>query len=150
LARRAYRGFETPADIATLMKFYALGRQGSTFDAGIETLVQRLLADPKFVFRVESAPQGLPAGTPYRVSDLDLASRLSFFLWSSIPDDELLTLAKKGELHKPAVLREQLRRMLRDPKSHTLVNNFAGQWLQLRNVRNVLPNSDDFPDFDDN
>jgi len=150
LARRAYRGFETPADIATLMKFYALGRQGSTFDAGIETLVQRLLADPKFVFRVESAPQGLPAGTPYRVSDLDLASRLSFFLWSSIPDDELLTLAKKGELHKDGVLREQIRRMLDDPRASALTTNFADQWLGLRALSAFDPVVDNYPDFDDN
>src|SRR6185312_9686253 len=129
LARRAYRGFETPADIATLMKFYVLGRQGSTFDAGIETLVQRLLADPKFVFRVESAPQGLPAGTPYRVSDLDLASRLSFFLWSSIPDDELLRVAQRGELHRDSELRRQIRRMLADPRASALTMNFADQWL---------------------
>ncbi len=151
LARRAYRGFETPADIATLMKFYALGRQdGGTFDEGIETLVQRTLADPKFIFRVESAPKGLPPGTPYRVSDLDLASRLSFFLWSSIPDDELLTLAQKGDLHKDRVLREQIRRMLDDPRASALTTNFADQWLGLRALTAFEPVVDHYPDFDDN
>ena len=99
---------------------------------------------------MEKDPANAAPGSVYRVSDLDLASRLSFFLWSSIPDDELLTLAAAGKLHEPAVLQQQALRMLRDPKSHALVSNFAGQWLQLRNVRNVLPNSDEFPDFDDN
>jgi Protein of unknown function (DUF1592)/Protein of unknown function (DUF1588)/Protein of unknown function (DUF1587)/Protein of unknown function (DUF1585)/Protein of unknown function (DUF1595) len=150
LARRAYRGFETPADIATLMKFYALGRQGGTFDDGIGTLLQRMLADPKFIFRVESAPQGLPAGTPYRVSDLDLASRLSFFLWSSIPDDELLTLAEKGDLHKDGVLRAQIRRMLDDPRAAALTINFADQWLGLRALTAFDPVVESYPDFDDN
>ena len=150
LARRAYRGFETPADIATLMKFYALGRQGGTFDDGIGTLLQRMLADPKFIFRVESAPTGLPAGTAYQVSDLDLASRLSFFLWSSIPDDELLTLAAKGDLHKDKVLRGQIRRMLSDPRASALTTNFADQWLGLRALTAFDPVVDSFPDFDDN
>jgi hypothetical protein len=151
LARRAYRGFQTPADIATLMKFYALGRQdGGTFDDGIETLVQRTLADPKFIFRVESAPKGLPAGTPYRIGDLDLASRLSFFLWSSIPDDELLTLAEKGKLHEDRVLRAQIRRMLDDPRAAALTTNFADQWLGLRALSAFDPVIDNYPDFDDN
>ncbi|MGH8220785.1 MAG: DUF1592 domain-containing protein [Steroidobacteraceae bacterium] len=150
LARRAYRGFQTPADIATLMKFYALGRQGSTFDEGIETLVQRTLADPKFIFRVESAPKGLPAGTPYRVSDLDLASRLSFFLWSTIPDDELLTLAEKGKLHEDRVLRAQIERMLVDPRAAALTRNFADQWLGLRALTAFDPVVDNYPNFDDN
>jgi Protein of unknown function (DUF1592)/Protein of unknown function (DUF1588)/Protein of unknown function (DUF1587)/Protein of unknown function (DUF1585)/Protein of unknown function (DUF1595) len=149
-ARRAYRGFQTPADIATLMKFYALGRQGGTFDDGIGTLLQRMLADPKFIFRVESAPQGLPAGTSYQVSDLDLASRLSFFLWSSIPDDDLLTLAENGKLHRDKVLREQIRRMLGDPRASALTTNFADQWLGLRALTAFDPVVENYPDFDDN
>ena len=102
------------------------------------------------MFRVERDPIDAAAGTPYRISDVELASRLSFFLWSSIPDDELLRLAEDGKLKDPAVLEAQVTRMLADPRSRALVENFAGQWLQLRNVRNVQPNSDLFPDFDDN
>ncbi|HTV50082.1 MAG TPA: DUF1592 domain-containing protein [Steroidobacteraceae bacterium] len=150
LARRAYRGFATSEDIATLMKFYGLGRQAGTFEQGIETLLQRMLADPKFIFRIESAPRGLPAGTPYTVSDLDLASRLSFFLWSSIPDDELLSLAEKGDLHQDRVLREQVGRMLADPRAAALTTNFADQWLGLRALAAFDPVVDSYPDFDDN
>src|SRR5690606_34090040 len=98
----------------------------------------------------ESSPAELAPGTPHRISDLELASRLSFFLWSSIPDDELLALAVAGNLHKPEVLRKQALRMLDDPKAHRFVENFAGQWLQLRNLKNARPNSEDFPNFDDN
>ncbi len=133
-----------------ILSFYETGRQDGGFDAGIELALERILASPKFVLRVEKDPANAVPGSVYRVSDLDLASRLSFFLWSSIPDDELLAVASAGKLHDPATLRQQALRMLADPKSHALVSNFAGQWLQLRNVRNVLPNSDDFPDFDDN
>jgi hypothetical protein len=150
LARRAYRGFGTPADVDTLMKFYALGRQDGSFDEGVEALVQRVLADPKFIFRVESAPKGLPPGTPYPVSDLDLASRLSFFLWSSIPDEELLSHADKGDLHRDAVLRAQVRRMLADPRAAALTTNFADQWLGLRALTSFDPVVDRYPDFDDN
>ena len=109
-----------------------------------------ILASPKFLFRVERDPAGVIPGGSYRVSDTELASRLSFFLWSSIPDDELLRLASAGKLKNPAVLDNQVRRMLADPKAQALVENFAGQWLQLRNLRNVQPNSDLFPNFDDN
>ncbi len=150
LARRAYRGFDSAADVATLMKFYALGRQDGSFDEGIEAVVQRVLADPKFVFRVEAAPKDLPPGTPYRVSDLDLASRLSFFLWSSIPDAELLQLADKGTLHEDPVLRAQIRRMLDDPRAAALTTNFADQWLGLRALTSFDPVVDRYPDFDDN
>ncbi len=150
LARRAYRQPVTDTDLKTLMSFYEAGQGASRegFEAGIETALQRILASPKFVFRVERDPADLPA--VHRISDLELASRLSFFLWSSIPDDELLNLASKGLLRNPAVLETQVRRMLADPKAEALVTNFAGQWLHLRNVPNVLPNSDLFPDFDDN
>ena len=157
LARRAYRGQQTPRDLDRLQEFYLLGRkQASTssaqavFEAGIQTALQRILASPKFAFRVERDPQDVAAGTIYRVSDLELASRLSFFLWSSIPDDELLRVAGTGTLHTPAVLHQQVRRMLADPKSDALIQNFAGQWLYLRNLKNFQPNSLEFPDFDDN
>jgi hypothetical protein len=150
LARRAYRGFATPADIDALMHFYALGRQDGSFDEGVEALVQRALADPKFIFRVESAPQGLAPGTPYAVSDRDLASRLSFFLWSSIPDEELLRHADQGDLHQDGVLQAQIRRMLADPRAAALATNFADQWLGLRALTAFDPVVDRYPDFDDN
>jgi hypothetical protein len=150
LIRRAYRQAVTPADLQLAMGFYRTGRRGGSFEAGIELALQRILASPKFIFRVERDPENLPVGTAYRISDVELASRLSFFLWSSIPDEELLKLAAEGKLKNPAVLDRQVRRMLADPKSQTLVSNFAGQWLHLRNVRSLLPNSDEFPDFDDN
>ncbi len=150
LARRAYRQPVSDTDLSRILSFYETGRRDGGFDAGIELALERILASPKFVLRAEKDPANATPGSVYRVNDLDLASRLSFFLWSSIPDDDLLTVAAAGKLHDPVVLQQQALRMLRDPKSHALVTNFAGQWLQLRNVRNVLPNSDDFPDFDDN
>jgi mono/diheme cytochrome c family protein len=150
LARRAYRGSVTDADRRRLMTFYEEGYRKGGFDQGIEMALRRILASPKFVFRMEAEPATVAAGTPYRVSNLELASRLSFFLWSSIPDDELLRVASQGTLTRPEVLNQQLRRMLADPKSDALISNFAGQWLQLRNLTNIVPNNDDFPDFDDN
>jgi len=150
LARRAYRGHTTPADVERLHDFYVLGRKQGSFETGIQTALQRILASPKFAFRVERDPGTVPAGTVYRISDLELASRLSFFLWSSIPDDDLLRVAASGTLHTPAVLHQQVRRMLTDPKSDALIQNFAGQWLYLRNLKNFQPNSLEFPDFDDN
>ena len=150
LAQRAYRGYATPKDLDTLMSFYAAGRREGSFDAGIESLVQRALSDPKFVYRVEATPANLAPGTSYPVSDLDLASRLSFFLWSSIPDDTLLQLAQSGQLSQPAVLEQQVRRMLADPRAAAVTRNFAGQWLGLRNLAAHAPVVDQFPDFDDN
>jgi mono/diheme cytochrome c family protein len=150
LARRAYRAPVEPADMQRVMKIYQQGRRTGTFETGIEMALQRVLAAPKFVFRVERDPLSAEAGAPYRISDVELASRLSFFLWSSIPDDNLLRVAEEGKLKDPAVLQAQVTRMLADPRSRALIDNFAGQWLQLRNVRNVQPNSDLFPDFDDN
>jgi hypothetical protein len=150
LARRAYRGQATPADLDRLQQFYSIGRKQGTFDTGIQTALQRILASPKFAFRVERDPASVPAGTVYRISDLELASRLSFFLWSSIPDDELLRVAATGTLHTPTVLHQQVRRMLADGKSDALIQNFAGQWLYLRNLKSFQPNSLEFPDFDDN
>ena len=151
LARRAYRGYVTPQHVDDLMKFYTLGRRNSgSFDSGIEAIVQRVLADPKFLFRTESTPANLEAGTAYHISDLDLASRLSFFLWSSIPDDTLLQLADAGKLSDPSVLKQQVDRMLKDPKAEALTKNFAGQWLGLRVLEGDQPVVDQFPDFDDN
>jgi len=150
LARRAYRQPVTDADLAPILKFYEAGRHDGSFEAGIELALQRILASPRFVFRIERDPAGVAPGAIYRVSDLDLASRLSFFLWSSLPDDELLKVAAQGKLKNPAVFDREVERMLHDPKAESLVTNFAGQWLQLRNLRNVQPNTDDFPDFDDN
>jgi len=150
LARRAYRRPVGEMEIAPLMQFYAEGRAKGSFDAGIQRGLERILASPLFIFRVEQDPPGSIAGRPYRVSDVELASRLSFFLWSSIPDDELLRVAEQGRLRTPSVLTQQVTRMLADPRADALVANFAGQWLQLRNVRSVQPNSDLFPDFDDN
>jgi hypothetical protein len=150
LARQAYRRPPTEADLEHAFGFYEAGRRDGSFESGIQAALQFILASPNFVFRVERDPANVAAGTVYRISDIELASRLSFFLWSSIPDAELLDLATRGRLADPAVREHQVRRMLADPRSHSLVSNFAGQWLQLRNVRTVLPNSEVFPDFDDN
>jgi mono/diheme cytochrome c family protein len=150
LAHRAYRGFETDADVARLLEFYRQGRSRSDFDAGIQMALRRMLASPKFVLRAEVEPPGVRPGVPYAIGDLELASRLSYFLWSSIPDDELLDLARAGRLRADEVLEQQVRRMLADPRVRALVENFAGQWLHLRNVQNIVPNSEEFPDFDDN
>ena len=150
LARRAYRRPVADADIQPLLQFFKAGRLEGDFEAGIEMALQRMLVSMDFLFRMERDPSNIGPDTPYRVSDLELASRLSFFLWSSIPDDELLTLAEQGKLKNPAVLERQVRRMLADSRSKALVNNFAGQWLYLRNVRLVSPDRQEFPDFDDN
>ncbi|MBV9508469.1 MAG: DUF1592 domain-containing protein [Acidobacteriia bacterium] len=151
LARRAFRRPATPQDTETLMSFYQQGRnEGGDFDHGIELALRRILADPEFVFRKEAEPPNVKPGDKYRVSDLELASRLSFFLWSSIPDDQLLTLAGQNKLHEPEVLQAQVRRMLSDPRSDQLVLNFAGQWLQLRGLKAQSPVTSEFPDFDDN
>ena len=148
LSRRAYRGFATAADQERLLEFYESGRKSGTFDAGIEMALERILASPKFVFRTERDPAEAAPGTIHPVSELELASRLSFFLWSTIPDDELLQVASQGKLRYQ--LERQVHRMLADPKAEALVTNFAGQWLYLRNLRGMIPNSVDFPDFDDN
>jgi hypothetical protein len=150
LARRAYRRPVTRDDVEGLMQFYQTGRDQAGFDAGIEMAVRRLLADPEFLYRKEAEPIGVVAGVPYRISDYDLASRLSFFLWSSIPDDELLTLAQQGRLHDPVMLERQVKRMLADSKSTALVVNVAGQWLNLRSLQTQAPVVSAFPDFDDN
>jgi hypothetical protein len=151
LARRAYRRPVTAGDVQTLMAFFERARgSGASFDDGIRASLERLLASPDFLFRIEADPSGVAPGTAYPLSDVALASRLSFFLWSSSPDEELLRVAEQGRLHQDAVLDQQVRRMLADKRSAAIIANFAGQWLQLRNVRSVQPNSDLFPDFDDN
>ena len=150
IARRSYRGDVTDTDLQRLMSFYESGRKTGNFERGIQRALQRILASPKFVFFSEAEPAGTSTGGIYGISDLELASRLSFFLWSSIPDDELLQVAAKGALHTPVVLEQQVRRMLADPKAEALATTFAGQWLYLRNLKNMQPNSEEFPDFDDN
>jgi mono/diheme cytochrome c family protein len=148
LARRAYRRPVTEADLAGLLRFYDEGSRDG-FEAGIELALRAMLASPKFVFRSERDPAGSAPGEVYALGDLELASRLSFFLWSSIPDDELLDVAEQGRLRAPDVLARQVERMLADPKSQALVTNFAGQWLHVRNVRSATPDKNDFPSFDD-
>jgi hypothetical protein len=150
LARQAYRGQESPRDLETLLAFFAEGRARNGFEGGIQTAIERLLASPKFIFRTERDPQAMPAGTVHPVTDLELATRLSFFIWSSLPDEALLEVAAQGRLSDAGELQQQVRRMLHDPKAHSLVDNFAGQWLYLRNLRSMVPKSDAFPDFDDN
>jgi mono/diheme cytochrome c family protein len=150
LGRRAFRGQMTDGDFRRLMSFYERGRKERGFEGGIQLALQRLLASPKFIWRVERDPEAIAPGTAYRLSDLELASRLSFFLWSSIPDDELLDVARRGRLKDRAVLEQQVRRMIKDPKITRLVTNFGGQWLYLRNLKNHIPNSVDFANFDDN
>jgi hypothetical protein len=150
LVRRAYREPSATSDLTPILGFYEQVRAKDGFESGIEAALQLILASPKFLFRAEADPPGIRPGGVYRVDDVELASRLSFFLWSSIPDDTLLALAGSQRLHEPAVFEQQVRRMLADPKSASLVSNFAGQWLQLRNLKTFQPNSDEFPDFDDN
>jgi len=150
LARRAFRRPVADVDVAPLLDFYRLGHaEEGSFDSGIQVALKALLMSPEFLFRIEQDPPGVAPGTSYRLSDVELASRLSFFLWSSIPDDELLSLAERGTLHKPAELERQVRRMIADPRSDAFVANFAGQWLYLRNLEAVIPVQSIFPNFDD-
>ena len=150
LARRAYRRPVDEGDVATLLEFYERGRAEGGFDKGVQFALERLLADPDFLYRVERDPVDVPAGTVYPISGIELASRLSFFLWSSIPDGELLAAAEDGTLGDPAVLDAQVRRMMADPRSQAMVDNFAGQWLYLRNMGGVYPDPNVFPEFDEN
>jgi mono/diheme cytochrome c family protein len=145
MAKRAYRRPVTSADMEPILARYDEGRKKSTFDGGIEQGLRLILANPKFLFRTETAPAG---NAVQRVTDLELATRLSFFLWSSIPDDQLLEVAAQGRLSRPAVLEQQVQRMLADPRSRALVDNFASQWLLLRNLKSHVPNPGDFPNFD--
>ena len=146
LTRRAYRRPTVDADIKDLLPFYEKGRAERGFDYGIQRAVERVLVSPQFLFRIEKDSS---SAATFRISDLDLASRLSFFLWSSIPDDELLTVAEQGRLHDPAVLDREVRRMLRDPRSSSMVTNFAEQWLFVRDIEAKQPDGLLFPDFDE-
>jgi len=151
LARRAYRRPVKDSDLETLLSFYQHGRNNKGgFEAGIESALQLILASPEFLFRFEPDPPDVAANELYRVDDMALASRLSFFLWSTIPDEQLLNLASQGKLKDPAILEQQVKRMLADRRSEALVDNFAEQWLFLRNLKTSAPNLDAFPDFDDN
>ena len=149
LARRAYRRPVTDADVATLLAFYDKGRKERDFDLGIQRALERLLVSPQFLYRIERDPAGAAPGSVHAVSDLELASRLSFFLWSSIPDDELLNVAAAGKLKQPEVLEQQVKRMLADPRSESMVNNFAAQWLYLRDVDVKDPDLFVFREFDE-
>jgi cytochrome c551/c552 len=150
LLRQAYRRPVNDEDIEPFLTAYAEGRKEGDFEVGIRTALHAILAFPEFVFRFEYPPPGLPPETNYRIRDFDLASRLSFFLWSSMPDEELIELAAQGKLKDPAVLQEQVKRMIRDPRSEALSKNFAEQWLEVRVVLDARPDVSIYPDFDDN
>ena len=150
LARRAYRRPVTEPDLQTLLDFYRAGQADGGFEAGIQRGLRRILASPSFLFRIEREPANAAPGSVYRLTDIDLASRLSFFLWSSIPDEPLLDAAARGALSTPAELDQQVRRMLKDPRSEALVNNFASQWLTLGKLAGVVPDVDAYPEFDEN
>jgi len=149
LTTQAFRGTAVPADIDDVLAFYTFGRQRGDFDHGIEAALARLLASPKFIYRVEAEPTNIKTGETYRIGDVEFASRLSFFLWSTGPDSELLDLATKGKLKDPVILEAQTRRMLKDPRSEALAINFAGQWLNLRGMQSTGPLPMLYPDFDD-
>ena len=150
LTRRAYRRPVVKEDVDTMLAFYERGQSERGFEAGIQKALERLLVAPEFLFRIERDPPDLAPGTPYRLTDLELATRLSLFLWSSIPDEELLSVAEAGRLHEPVELERQVRRMLADTRAVALVDDFASQWLQLRRVRGVAPDADVFYEFDEN
>jgi hypothetical protein len=149
LVRRAYRRPVTTADLSGLVKFFEQGRRTEGFEGGVEVALRALLVSPEFLFRAEADPPHIEPEANFRITDLELASRLSFFLWSSIPDDTLLNLARHGKLRDPSVLDKQVRRMLADERSKALVTNLVGQWLQLRNLEAARPSSALFPDFDE-
>jgi hypothetical protein len=150
LARRAFRRPVTDSDLEPLMAFYRDGRGAGAFDAGIQSALERVLIDPEFLFRIERDPAGAAPHSIHRLTDVELASRMAFFLWSSIPDDELLDVAVRGKLNDPKVIERQVRRMLADSRSQALVSNFFGQWLMVRNLRGVAPDPNLFPEFDEN
>jgi hypothetical protein len=150
IMRRAYRRPIDEADLQAILPLYAEGRQQGGFEAGIERALAAILVNPRFLFRVEATPLGISPGATYPIGDVELASRLSFFLWSSLPDDELLDLAEQGRLRDPDVMSRQVERMLSDERSAALVTNFADQWLHLRNLDAVTPDMRLFPDFDHN
>lgn len=150
LATRAYRRPVTDDDVNTLLSFYRAGRAEKDFDEGIQKGLERILASPAFLFRVESVPANTAPGAPYHLSDLDMASRLSFFLWSSIPDDELRNLAVRGQLKDPKILEQQVQRLLHDPRSRALVDGFASRWLGLSKLPGIVPDTDLYREFDEN
>ena len=147
LAREAWRRPVTDSDVEMLLNYYQEGRNGGNFETGVRTAIQAIIANPEFVFRFEKIPANVPPGKNFRISDLELASRLSYFLWSSAPDEPLITVASQGKLHEPAVLEQQVKRMLSDPKSEALATNFADQWLHLQNLKEVDPDGNMFPNF---
>jgi hypothetical protein len=149
LVTNAFRRPSNAEDLEAVMTFYQTARERGGFEEGIRLALQRILSDPEFLYRIEREPRNVAPGQTYRITDLDLASRLSFFLWSSIPDDELIGLATKGKLRDPKVLDQQVKRMLADPRAEALAVNFAGQWLNLRSVSTSTPAGMVFPDFDD-
>ena len=151
LARRAYRRPVTGEDLDELLGIFRAGRdEGESFEVGIRWALERMLIDPDFLYRMEPDPVDIAAGAAYALTELQIASRLSFFLWNSIPDEELLSAAEAGRLADPGELERQVRRMLADPRAATLAGNFAGQWLHLRNMRALAPDVNAFPEFDDN
>ena len=150
LAHHAYRRPVTADDMPQLLALYKEGAESGGFEAGVRLALQKILVSPEFLFRAEVDPPNAAPGTAYRISDVELASRLSFFLWSSIPDDELLAIAEKGQLHDPSVLQAQVKRMMADPRSEALIKNFVGQWLFLRNVTRISPDTSTFMTFDEN
>jgi len=150
LAHHAYRRPVTADDMPQLLALYKEGAESGGFEAGVRLALQKILVSPEFLFRAEVDPPKAAPGTVYRISDVELASRLSFFLWSSIPDDQLLAIAEKGQLHDPSVLQAQVKRMMADPKSEALIKNFVGQWLFLRNVDRISPDTSTFMTFDEN
>lgn len=150
LARQAYRRPVTENEVSDLLGFYEMGNEIGGFEKGIETGIRRIISGPEFLFRVESAPAGVAEGQPYQISDLELASRLAFFLWSSLPDEELISVASENRLSDPDVLEDQVMRMLADPKAENLTTNFASQWFLLRNLQAIVPDPLTFPDYTDN
>jgi hypothetical protein len=149
LAARAFRRPASAAETQSLLAFYEAGRKESDFERGVEMALARILADPRLIYRIETEPANVKPGQLYRVTDLDLASRLSFFLWSTAPDDQLIATARQGKLKEPAVLEREVRRMLKDPRAEALSVNFAGQWLNLRGLQSTGPLPNVYPDFDD-
>ena len=150
LATKAYRRPISDAELTDLLHYYSQAKTGGSFADGIQFGLRRILASPSFVFRPEAEPTAIPAGTSYRITDTELATRLSFFFWSSLPDEALMRAAREGRLKNRDVLASQITRMLADGRSSAFVSNFAGQWLHLRNLKGKVPNSELFPDFDDN
>jgi hypothetical protein len=150
LAAQAYRGRVTDQDLADLMKFYQQGRKQDDFENGVRFALQAILASPRFLFRLEQAPQTIRAGQPYKLSDPDLASRLSFFLWGTVPDAELLNAATAGALRTTTDLEKQVRRMLADPRAESLATRFAGQWFRLQDLEKIIPDYLQYPDYDAN